>query len=82
MGHLPSLLTLLVYDDQIKKLIQYDDLFKKLQISGDFDNISPHQKISFINKISKGKISIITPCVLITSMFMWDLGYINTPLIN
>ena len=61
MGHLPSLLTLLVYDDQIKKLIQYDDLFKKLQISGDFDNISPHQKISFINKISKGKISIITP---------------------
>ena len=44
MGHLPSLLTLLIYDDQIKKLIQYEDFFKKLQISGDFDNISSHQK--------------------------------------
>ena len=61
MGHLPSLLTLLIYDDQIKKLIQYEDFFKKLQISGDFDNISSHQKISFINRILRGKISIITP---------------------
>ena len=61
MGHLPSLLTLLIYDDQIKKLIQYEDFFKKLQISGDFDNISSYQKISFINRILRGKISIITP---------------------
>ena len=61
MGHLPSLLTLLIYDDQIKKLIQYEDFFKKLQKSGDFDNISSYQKVSFINRILRGKISIITP---------------------
>lgn len=61
VGYLPSLLTLLIFDDQIKKLIKYENFFKKLQILGDFDNISSEQKISFINKIQKGKISIITP---------------------
>ena len=52
---------MLIFDDQIKKLIKYENFFKKLQILGDFDNISSEQKISFINKIQKGKISIITP---------------------
>ena len=61
IGHLPSLLTLLIFDDQIKKLIKYENFFKELQILGDFDNISSEQKISFINRIQKGKISIITP---------------------
>ena len=61
VGYLPSLLTLLIFDDQIKKLIKYENFFKELQIFGDFDNISSEQKISFINKIQKGKISIITP---------------------
>ena len=61
VGYLPSLLTLLIFDDQIKKLIKYENFFKELQILGDFDNISSEQKISFINKIQKGKISIITP---------------------
>lgn len=61
IGYLPSLLTLLIFDDQIKKLIKYENFFKELQILGDFDNISSEQKISFINRIQKGKISIITP---------------------
>ena len=61
VGYLPSLLTLLIFDDQIKKLIKYENFFKDLKILGDFDNISSEQKISFINKIQKGKISIITP---------------------
>ena len=44
VGYLPSLLTLLIFDDQIKKLIKYENFFKELQILGDFDNISSEQK--------------------------------------
>ena len=61
LGFLPSLLTLLVFDKEIKDLIRYDNLFNNLQKSGDFDHISAEQKISFIRKVLKGKISIITP---------------------
>ena len=35
--------------------------FKDLQKSGDFDYISSDQKILFLNKLQKGKISIVTP---------------------
>ena len=61
LGFLPSLLTLLIYDKEIKDLIKYENLFKDLQKAGDFDHISFDQKISFINKIQKNKVSIITP---------------------
>ena len=60
LGFLPSLLTLLIYDKEIKDLIKYENFFKDLQISGDFDHISSEQKISFIQKIQKGNISIVT----------------------
>lgn len=61
LGHLPSLLTLLVFVDEIKNLVKYEAFFDKLQINGDFDNISNKQKISFINSIQRGKVIIITP---------------------
>ena len=61
LGGLPSLLTLLIFSREIKNLIKYEDFFRNLQISGDFDNISSVQKISFIKNIQKGKICIITP---------------------
>ena len=61
LGYLPSLLTLLIFDREIKDLIKYENLFKDLQISGDFDHISSVQKISFIRRLQKGKVSIITP---------------------
>ena len=44
----------------IKLKNQYEDFLKILK-SGDFDNISSYQKVSFINRILRGKISIITP---------------------
>ena len=58
---MPSLLTLLIHDEEIKDLIKYENLFRDLQKSGDFDHISFEQKISFIKKIQKNKVSIITP---------------------
>ena len=61
LGFLPSLLTLLIFDSEIKNLIKYENLFDDLQKSGDFDNINFEQKISFIKKIKDNKISIITP---------------------
>tara|TARA_B100000902_G_C27322197_1_gene925477 strand:- start:915 stop:2051 length:1137 start_codon:yes stop_codon:yes gene_type:complete len=61
LGFLPSLLTLLIFDKEIKSLIKYENLFKDLQKSGDFDHISFFQKISFIKKIQDNKVSIITP---------------------
>ena len=61
IGHLPSLLTLLIFDDHIKKLFRYEMFFRDLQKSGDFDHISSNQKILFIDKVQKGKISIVTP---------------------
>ena len=61
LGYLPSLLTLLIFDKEIKDLIKYENLFKNLQLSGDFDHISSEQKILFIKRLQKGKISIITP---------------------
>jgi hypothetical protein len=60
LGFLPSLLTLLIFDKEINSLIKYDNLFKNLQISGDFDHISFKQKIAFIQSMQKGKLSIIT----------------------
>ena len=61
LGYLPSLLTLLIFDKEIKNLIKYENLFNNLQISGDFDNISSIQKILFIKRLQKGKVSFITP---------------------
>ena len=61
LGFLPSLLTLLIFDKEIKDLIKYENLFNNLQITGDFDHISSVQKISFIRRIQSGKVSIITP---------------------
>ena len=61
VGHLPSLLTLLIFSNQIKKLFNFEMFFKDLQKSGDFDYISSDQKILFLNKLQKGKISIVTP---------------------
>jgi hypothetical protein len=61
LGFLPSLLTLLIFNKEIKDVFKYEEFFRKLQISGDFDNISLDQKISFIKKINNGKISIVTP---------------------
>ena len=56
LGFLPSLLTLLIFDSEIKNLIKYENLFDDLQKSGDFDNINFEQKISFIKKIKDNKI--------------------------
>ena len=60
LGFLPSLLTLLIFDNEIKSLIKYENLFKSLQISGDFNHISFKQKIAFLQSMQKGKLSIIT----------------------
>ena len=55
LGFLPSLLTLLVFDKEIKNLIKYDNLFNNLQKSGDFDHISSEQKIIPLRGLSKSK---------------------------
>ena len=60
-GFLPSLLTLLIFENEIKKLMKYENFFNKLQESGNFNDVSFKQKILIINTILKGKITLVTP---------------------
>lgn len=60
LGFLPNLLTLLIFDNELKKLFEFNKLFLDLKKAGDLDEIKPDLKISFINKLNR-KISIITP---------------------
>lgn len=61
LGYNPSLLTILVFEKEIKSLIKYDNFFKELQKFGDLENINSQKKISIINKINAGKVQLITP---------------------
>tara|TARA_B100000029_G_C17600922_1_gene965729 strand:+ start:2172 stop:3314 length:1143 start_codon:yes stop_codon:yes gene_type:complete len=61
LGYNPSLLSLLLFDKEIKIILKYDNFFKELQKNGDLENINSSKKISIINKISKGKLQLVTP---------------------
>jgi hypothetical protein len=61
LGYNPSLLTILVFEKEIKSIIRYDNFFKELQKFGDLENINSQKKISIINKINSGKVQLITP---------------------
>ena len=61
VGYNPSLLSLLIYNKEIKNLLYYNDFFKELQKNGELENISIKKKISIINKIKKGKLKLVTP---------------------
>ena len=70
LGFLPSLLTLLIFDSEIKNLIKYENLFDDLQKSGDFDNINFEQKISFIKKLKTIKSRLLLLYAPIMNMFI------------
>lgn len=61
LGYNPSLLTILIFDKEIKNVVTYDNFFNELEKYADFEKISSKKKILFINKIKKGKIHLITP---------------------
>lgn len=61
LGYNPSLLSLLVFNKEIKNILKFSKFFKELQQNGDLKNISTSKKISIINKILSGKLKLITP---------------------
>lgn len=61
LGYNPSLLSLLLFDKEIKVILKYDKFFKELQKNGDLENINASKKISIINKINSGKLNLVTP---------------------
>ena len=61
LGFIPSLLSLLLFEKEIKDILKYDQFFRELLRVGDFENISLKQKTKLINSIKKGKIDMITP---------------------
>ncbi len=61
LGYNPSLLSLLLFDREIKVILKYDNFFKELQKNGDLENINSSKKISIINKIKSGRLQLVTP---------------------
>ena len=61
LGYNPSLLTILIFEKEVKNIIRYDNFFKDLEKFADLEKISFQKKISMINKINTGKIQLITP---------------------
>ena len=62
IGYNPSLLTILIYTNEIKKLLRANEFFNKLQKSSNLENIGMVRRLEFINLIkAKKKINIITP---------------------
>ena len=44
LGYNPSLLSLLLFDKEIKVILKYDNFFKELQKNGDLENINASKK--------------------------------------
>ena len=55
LGFIPSLLSLLLFEKEIKDILKYDQFFRELLKAGDFENISLKQKTKLINSIKKGR---------------------------
>jgi hypothetical protein len=61
LGYNPSLLTLLIFDEEIKNLFKLSAFFEELQTIAELENIGTNQRIKIINALKNKKIIIITP---------------------
>lgn len=61
LGYNPSLLSILLFENEFKLLIRYNNFFKEIQDTCEIENINPRTKLNIIKKISKKEIQIITP---------------------
>ena len=61
LGFNPSLLSLLIFSKEIKKIVKLNNFFETLQSKIDLENINTSERIKFINLIEKREINIVTP---------------------
>ena len=61
IGFNPSLLTLLIFDEEIKSIGKNDNFFTKLQKAAELENVKTSEKLKMLNCIEKKHIDLITP---------------------
>ena len=61
IGFNPSLLTLLIFDKEIKSIGKNDNFFTKLQKAAELENVKTSEKLKMLNCIEKKHIDLITP---------------------
>jgi hypothetical protein len=61
LGFNPSLLSLLIFSKEIKKIVKLNKFFETLQNKIDLENISTSERIKFINLLEKKEIDLVTP---------------------
>ena len=61
LGFNPSLLSLLIFSKEIKKIVKLNNFFETLQSKIDLENINTSERIKFINLLEKREINIVTP---------------------
>ena len=61
LGFNPSLLSLLIFSKEIKKIVKKNNFFETLQNKIDLENISASERINFINLLEKKEINLVTP---------------------
>ena len=61
IGFNPSLLTLLIFDKEIKSIVKSDNFFTKLQKAAELENVKISEKLKMLNCIEKKHIDLITP---------------------
>ena len=61
LGFNPSLLSLLIFSKEIKKIVKQNNFFESLQNKIDLENISSSERINFINLLDKKEINLVSP---------------------
>ena len=61
LGYNPTLISLIVFERQIKKILQKNNFFKDLESQINLENIDIYQKINLLNSLKNKEINIFTP---------------------
>ena len=61
LGYNPTLLSLIIFKNKIKKILKANNFFKELEKSVNLENIDILSKIGLLKLLNKGEISIFTP---------------------
>ncbi len=61
LGYNPTLLSLIIFEDKIKKILKTNSFFKELEKSLNLENIDISTKINLLKLLNFGEINIFTP---------------------
>ena len=61
LGYNPTLISLIIFERQIKKILQKNNFFKDLESQINLENIDIYQKINLLNSLKNKEINIFTP---------------------